>query len=313
MDATDVRIFCEMADRQGGYNILLERKPSTGAVARQLRLDEKTVRTRVRRMEKEGFIQFYQADPHLGLLGIDTVATYRFETVNLTTKRNLVAAVERSPMILEAHEFIGPYLSARIGGSDENPPVKTARDLARQFELATVPLGSVGIDAPPMTLDRLDWRLVQALRFDARRGTREVARDLGITERMAEYRLAKLMNSGALRVRAVLDSQHQQGLVFYELEVALEESHRQATLDRMRERFGPHFWSIHRPTEGVLIANLFGFTLAAPESAALDVQQYPGVHRCGVFIQKTAIESPTPGWIDARIASALEGAARPPR
>ncbi|HEY6237663.1 MAG TPA: winged helix-turn-helix transcriptional regulator, partial [Thermoplasmata archaeon] len=60
MDDQDVRIFCEMAFREGSYNTLGDRQPSLSGIGRRLGLDEKTIRSRVRRMEKDGFIRYYQ-------------------------------------------------------------------------------------------------------------------------------------------------------------------------------------------------------------------------------------------------------------
>lgn len=41
---------------------------------------------------------------------------------------------------------------------------------------------------------------------------------------MSEYRIAKLLNSGTLLIRAVINSQKQEGLIFYELEMLVEEA-----------------------------------------------------------------------------------------
>jgi DNA-binding Lrp family transcriptional regulator len=67
LDSTDVRIFCEMAFRDLGYEKFTERRPSAGEMGKKLGLDEKTVRSRVNRMEESGFIKYYQATPSLAL------------------------------------------------------------------------------------------------------------------------------------------------------------------------------------------------------------------------------------------------------
>lgn len=45
------------------------RRPSPSQIASKLGLDEKTVRLRTRRMERERFIEYYQAIPNLRLFG----------------------------------------------------------------------------------------------------------------------------------------------------------------------------------------------------------------------------------------------------
>ena len=54
MDAKDVRIFCEMAFKSPKFNAFRDRHISPSGIGRNIGLDEKTVRVRVRRMEDEG-------------------------------------------------------------------------------------------------------------------------------------------------------------------------------------------------------------------------------------------------------------------
>ena len=152
-----------------------------------------------------------------------------------------------------------------------------------------------------MALDRLDWRIVQGLRYDARRTTRELAKALSITPRMAEYRLARLVNSRVVSIRAVLDSHRQQGLVFYELELNLDTHFAPEVLKGLRRRHSGRLWSVYQPSPDTTIVNLFGFTLSEPEAATLDVLTMQGVLRASVYVQKEAFEPRRPSWIDQRI------------
>ncbi|MCI4340435.1 MAG: hypothetical protein L3K06_00565 [Thermoplasmata archaeon] len=301
MDDKDVRIFCEMAFREGSYNSLTERHPSLSGIGRRLGLDEKTIRSRVVGMEKDGFIEYYQAAPHLALFGLDTVGVYRFEAVNLATKQRVLSEIRRAPGVVEAADFIGFTIDVSFAGTSPEATRGAAEALARQFELTWREIALHPLAAAPFEPDRLDWRIVQRLRYDARCPATSLARSLSITRRMAEYRLAKLLNSGALHVRAVINAHRQQGLIFYELEVTLDEAHRTKLTRRLQAQFGPKFWSAQEPTSGVLLANLFGFSLGDPEEAALQVLEYEGVRRCAVFIQKASVEPGRPSWIDRAI------------
>ncbi|MGH9976798.1 MAG: winged helix-turn-helix transcriptional regulator, partial [Nitrososphaeraceae archaeon] len=65
MDAKDVRIFCEIAFKGLDYDSFTDRRVSPLAIGRKLGFDEKTVRVRVKKMEDDGFIKYYQAMPSL--------------------------------------------------------------------------------------------------------------------------------------------------------------------------------------------------------------------------------------------------------
>ncbi len=56
MDTTDVLIFCEMSFKYFDYPGV-NRRPSAKKIGNKLGVDERTVRLRTRKMEREGFIQ----------------------------------------------------------------------------------------------------------------------------------------------------------------------------------------------------------------------------------------------------------------
>ena len=81
MDAKDVRIFCEIAFKGLDYDSFTDRRVSPLAIGRKLGLDEKTVRVRVKKMEDDGFIKYYQAMPSLALFQLKNMNTYRLESL----------------------------------------------------------------------------------------------------------------------------------------------------------------------------------------------------------------------------------------
>lgn len=56
-----------------------------------------------------------------------------------------------------------------------------------------------------MKLDRLDQQIIGALEDDGRRPYRDIARDLGVAEATVRARVARLLESGSIRVTAVGD------------------------------------------------------------------------------------------------------------
>ncbi len=301
LDSTDVRIFCEMAFLEQDYVEFRERRPSAARMGRKLGLDEKTVRLRVKRMEESGFVKYYQAAPSLALFGMRRLSLFRFETLNLATKHAVMKKFHSVPRLVEASDYLGPFITASIAGATPDEAKMEADRLAAHFELGTSLLGDREIRAPSSRLDRLDWQIIRELRYDAKSSDSDLADALSVTQRIVGYRVSKLLGSGAIRIKAVIDPQRQAGLVFYELELHLDAQGQDAVSRWLKENYGHRLWNLSGPTSGVLLASLFCFTLGEPEESAIEALRQQGVRRCILFILKEVIEPKRPNWIDSLI------------
>lgn len=301
MDAKDVRIFCEMAFKGLDYDSFTDRRVSPLAIGRKLGLDEKTVRVRVKKMEDDGFIKYYQAVPNLALFGMKVVSSYRLEALNITTKHRVVENVQQIPYVIEATDYLGQSVALTIAGASANEIEQVTGQIVNRFELTKIFLGGSQVREPPFHPEKLDWQIFQYLRYDALCSIKELAQELSITPRMAEYRIAKLLNSGTLLIRAVINSQKQEGLIFYELEMLVEEARQFGVVTKLGDIYGEKLWSVHTSSGGVLRANLFGFNLAEPEDAVVKALELEGVKACTLLIFKETVEPGRPNWMDELI------------
>ena len=292
-----MRILLEMAFKDSGYPGSAERQASPSIVGKRLSLDEKTVRLRVKRMEDDGFIKYYQAVPSLALFGLSHVGLFRFEAHNLTTKLRALEYAHQFPGVVEASDYLGSSISMRLSAASAEEVQRSADEITKRFELHKLSFGDSELRPPLYQPDRLDWKIIQNLRYDAHASIKEVADAFSITPRMAQYRITKLLKSGNLVVRAVINTQKQGGLVFYELEVSVDEARVSGVVRQLRETYGEKLWST-QASKGMLLVNLFGFTLGDPEEAAVRSLGIGGVGRCVLFILKEVIEPRRPNWID---------------
>ncbi|HEV8594193.1 MAG TPA: Lrp/AsnC family transcriptional regulator [Thermoplasmata archaeon] len=307
MDADDVRIFCELAFPYVTPRPPAEARRRPASIARKLGLDEKTVRLRVKKMEEAGFIKYYQATPDLALLGLRWLALDRYEAVNLATKYAVLEHIRGLPGVLEASDYLGPTLAISVAGASAPILEQLGKDIAARFELRKTDLGSGAIGDRRVRPDRIDWRILERLRYDARSTHEDVAAALSITPRMAEYRIRRLHAAGAVQFRAVINPQRQEGLVFYELTVTIERERRTAVVSGVKEKYGDQLWSVRETAPGVLLLNLFGFTLAEPEEAVMELLKVRGVRSCSILILKEIMEPARPNWIDALIRAETSG------
>jgi DNA-binding Lrp family transcriptional regulator len=301
LDAKDVRIFCEIAFKGLDYDSFTDRRVSPLAIGRKLGLDEKTVRVRVKKMENDGFIKYYQAMPSLALFQLKNMNTYRFEALNIATKHRVIEYVQELPFIVEAIDYLGQIVSVSISGTSSEEIDQVASRLASRFELYKWILGSRTIREAVSVADRLDWQIIQKLRYDALSGVKEISESLSITPRMVEYRIRKLLSSDMLLVRAIINSQKQQGLIFYELEMSVDETKQYEVIKRLSEIYAEKLWSVRTLAAGVLLGNFFAFTLAEPEEAYINTLKLEGVRSCSLFIFKETVEPKRPNWMDGLI------------
>ncbi len=302
MDANDVKIFCEMAFKESDYDSFADRHVSPSAIGRRLGLDEKTVRTRINSMEETGFIKYYQALPNLSLFDLRGTTWYRFEALNIATKRRVLEYIQDTLNIVEAYDYLGPIISLNLAGRSAEDNQKLANLLANRFELSKINLGERKVSEPLAEPDKLDWRILQKLRYDAHCSIKKLAQTLKITRRMAEYRIAKLLRTAAMTIRPIIDPQKQQGLIFFQIEASIEDTRRHAAIDYIRKTYGEKVWSLTTSPSNNLLVNLFSFTLREPEEAATDLLQFQGTKNCYLFILKEMLEPRRPNWIDNHIA-----------
>jgi DNA-binding Lrp family transcriptional regulator len=301
LDAKDVRIFCEIAFKGLDYDSFTDRRVSPLAIGRKLGLDEKTVRVRVKKMEDDGFIKYYQAMPSLALFQLKNMNTYRFEALNIATKHRVIQYIQELPFIVEAIDYLGQIVSVSISGTSSEEIDQVASGLANRFELYKWILGSRIMKESVSVADRLDWQIIQELRYDALSGVKELSESLSMTPRMVEYRTKKLLGSGMLLVRAITNSQKQQGLIFYELEMSVDETKQYDIIKRLSEIYAEKLWSVRTLAAGVVLGNFFAFTLAEPEEAYVNTLKLGGVRSCSLFIFKETVEPKRPNWMDRLI------------
>lgn len=310
MDAKDVRIFCEIAFKGLDYDSFTDRRVSPLAIGRKLGLDEKTVRVRVKKMEDDGFIKYYQAMPSLALFQLKNMNTYRFEALNIATKQRVIEHIQELTYIVEAIDYLGQVVSVSITGTSSEEIDQVASGLANTFELYKWILGSRIIKKPVSVADRLDWQIIQELRYDALSSVKELSESLSITPRMVEYRIKKLLASEMLLVRAIINSQKQQGLIFYELEMSVDETKGYEVIKQLSEIYAEKLWSVRTLAAGVLLANFFAFTLAEPEEAYVNALKLEGVRSCSLFIFKEIVEPKRPNWMDGLIEQKIASSSK---
>lgn len=190
-------------------------KPSY--IAKRLGIDPETVKARLARMEEAGFIRFFQVYPNFRHLGIEASA-YLFQVPDDDRKADAIRRAEPIDGLVEIHNFLGAELCVDLA-------YPTPRDLSRKLSLLS---DFTGDAAPSCFYERhmplvqraltpLDWRIMKALRYRARRPLSEVADEVGVSVKTVRRRFNRMAGEGSLFIVPAVDPSRASGILLYEL------------------------------------------------------------------------------------------------
>jgi DNA-binding Lrp family transcriptional regulator len=158
---------------------------------------------------------------------------------------------------------------------------------------------------PTLSPQKLDWQIIQSLRYNACCPIKEIAEANSITPRMAEYRITKLLDSKILFIRAVINAQKQQGILFYNLALVTDAPKQSPLIDKLKEKHSDRIWIVLTPDPTVILVGFFGMTPGEPEDTMMKVRELEGVQDCFLSIFKEFIEPKRPNWVDGLIERAI--------
>jgi DNA-binding Lrp family transcriptional regulator len=306
MDAKDVRIFCQMAFKYADYNAFSERRISPTEISRQLGQPERTVRLRIKRMEEEGFIKFYQAIPNFNLFNLN-LSMHGFEAGDIDSKHNILERFRNVPRVVEMIDFLGPIFAATLAGETGPQSEQYATKLQKEFGFkSTVKLSDSRTPPPSIVPSKLDWQILSALRYDALRSSAEIAKSIPISKRMVEYRISKMLDAKAFFVKAMIDVRKQRGIVFYVLTLLTDPAEKSTVLEGLKLLHGENLWTLFVPKDDMFIANLFAFSTGEPEDSLVRTLKLKGVRHGELSILREWLDPDRPSWIDKLIQERID-------
>ena len=320
VDRLDVRIIREM-----GIRPYLTRPKNPDALkashlARRLNRSVNTIKTRVARMEADGVIAGYQVIPNLRHLGLTGVAYYFTSPID-EKKEEAMAAIAQMDGLLEIHDFLGRGFCIDFTHADS---------AALERSLATL-AGITGEESPVKFYERdmpqvkrpltnLDWRILAALRFQAKRSLDEVGAELGVTGRTVRSRYARMAAEGSFFAVPMLDPSRAGGLFLFEILLYIEDGQFDAVTAEFHRRLdGAHVYAKapSSPELGHWDALVFAHNTAEVEQLRASAAAIPGVARADAWLFRGLHDHGE--WLDDAMtamigtaASAHAGSAGPP-
>lgn len=272
-------------------------------IARELDLSVNTVKDRVARMEAEGVIAAYQIVPNFRHLGLAAHA-HKFRA-DPSRKDAAVRTATALDGILEVHDFIGPSLCidfAHRGDDDRRAKIEALAaatgdaEGVRYYERAMPPLAR--------ELSKLDWRIIQALRWRANRPLADVADDLGVALRTVRRHFDRMAAEGSFFVIPLVDPGKASGLFLFDLICDLAPLGKQEAIRTLLRTFDDrHVYAFEPSPESTAGFDmlLFARTSAEVEAVRREAAAVPGVVRAEANFFRAFLDESR--WLDTVIAA----------
>jgi len=264
----------DLKDRKILFELDLDCRQSDSEIARKVRLSRDSVRYRIRRLQEEGYINYFMIILNSMKLGFQWYRTFfKFQNLSLEKEQEIIGWLKgRASWITKVEgrwdlntgifcrnvyeyrdiigEFLGRY-SAHVARYDVAIVTREwtyHKDylLGKKQKTSTpILMGySPGEEYTTEQLDKTDYRLLEALLKDGRAKTVDLARRLGTTEMVVRYRMKKLVERGIIIGFVPFLDVRRLGYRYFKLHVTLQN----ATSERKRallERIHAHPATVH--------------------------------------------------------------------
>lgn len=222
MDALDLRILATMGYVPWSPTAKDPDRLRPGHLAKQLDVTPETVRERLRAMEQAEVIRAWEAYPNPRHWGL-RLGGWAFSPPSA----HLVDEVREELLlvdgVLELFTYRGPLLGVALADTDDAERERRLSLLSRRLDdrepvhVIDPPLPSVDRE-----LDAIDWRIIAALRGQARRPLSEVAEEVDRSYRTVKRRFDRLTREGSLFLAPRVDLSRVSGVLPFTLALHLE-------------------------------------------------------------------------------------------
>ena len=198
VDYLDLKIFRSLGFLPYGHNSGDLSRLNPWVIAKKVGAEGKTVKLRLDKMKKSGFIQYLQIYPNFRLLGLNGVG-YVFDVGDVMRKSEVIKKCSLVDGVTEIHNFMGTKLCIDFASQDEMDE-KRRLELFTNLTLCDSPIKFYERVMTPVqiTLSHLDWKIVKALRYNAFKPLSMIASQLGLTARTVRRRFERMSKNNAV-------------------------------------------------------------------------------------------------------------------
>lgn len=310
LDQLDFKIFKSVGFRPFGRSAGDLSRLNPWVIARKVGADGNTVKARISKMKRNGFIKYFQIYPNYKLLGISGSA-YLFQLDDVLEKYEMMEKCALVDGVVEIHNFIGSNICIDFTYQD-------SRDERRRLDLFC---NLTHFDSPEKfyervmpeleveTLTNTDWRIIKALRYDAFKPLPRVAKELGLTAKTVRNRFEKMVRSNAVIIVPMVNPAGIADTITYSLLIYPSPSKREEVKRKAMEEFSESCFLVEDcSSQANFMLCLAGRTLSETEDSLIRARKIDGMLDAKLLILKEMREYTQ--WIDSAIERKIAVTAR---
>lgn len=243
MDATDLGILRAIGIEPFAGLTRDPRPWRAEVLAKTLKISPRLAKDRVARLEREGFVVGYDVQPNLALLGLKS-RTYAFELPTRADRRARLDALPALDGVMGFVDYVSGWLTVTFTFRDE---AEHDRRLAsvREHLGGIEPLTWFEPHAPDpgRALTPLEWRILRAIRGDARRPVRDIAQRVGVSTKTVQRRVDRLAAEGAFATFVWLHERFHDEVLLCSLVVRVEDAKAHEAIHALHGRLLADAWA----------------------------------------------------------------------
>ena len=311
MDQLDFKIFRILGFRSHGNEAGDFNRLNPWVIAKRLQVDGNTVKARLAKMKKSGFIRYFQIYPNYRLLGISG-GSYLFELDDPERKNAMInqcALVDGTTAITN---FVGNEFCIDFtyrDPKDESRRLKLLSELTncKRFEKFYEKI------MPPVRIElsNTDWRIIKSLRYNAFKPLSKVAQELGLSTKTVRRRFERMTNNNAVLIVPVIRPGDLVNTITCVLLLYFKESQREHAVMEALRLFEDSYFLIDTTPEGNAMLGLVAQTLAETEDNFIRAKKIEGIRNVKMLILKEIQEFSE--WLDLEIERKIAETSKKPR
>ena len=289
MDTLDVRIVGHLLGVEGGAPGI---RRSFRSIARDLDVDENTVRNRLSQLRRSGFLKGWLVTVNPTLVGEQVVQVWLDVPPGADKDRAIrdLTLVEGVGLILD---YYGTALSVQLYFEENRTPAKTLALIGRIAGSNDLESARIAFPTPKMTLVRKDWRILLCLHRNPWEPFTKIAREVGGSSVTVKRRLAKMNRSEALYLLVDIDPKVTRGSLLAHLAVFYDSSDSRHVINErvsktLREEIA--FAELDNPDHGFFALMLTNVSRA--REVIRWSAQLPGIRRARIDILQDIVTFP---------------------
>ncbi len=309
MDQLDFKIFRSLGFRPYGRNAGDLSRLNPWVIAKKVGANGNTVKLRLNKMKRSGFIRYFQIYPNFRLLDMNGVA-YLFHVSDILGKYEIIEKCSLVDGVTEIHNFIGGHICIDFTYQDSRDESRRL-ELFRRLTRCELPEKFYERVMPPVeiSLSATDWQIIKALRYKAFKPLSKVAEELGLTTKTVRRRFERMTQNNAIIIVPLVNPADIPDTITYVMLLYPSPDRRDDVLEKAMREFNESYFLALTSSPGNAMLCLAARTLAETEDNLIRARKIEGMKDVKLLVLKEMREYTQ--WVDSAIERKIAETSKP--